>query len=340
MGSRLNRSIGIDKDIKKNIREVGLSIEEGLKTIDDIGSAEFIVKDINIKKLVPSKNNFFKVNDIEDLAEDIKENGLSHNLLVRPLKGDKFEIISGERRYEAFKLLGRKTAPCKVVEELKGNDIDTEIVMINTNAKTRQLSDLETAEAIKRLENLYKEKKKLGLNIKGRIRDNIASDIGISGRNVERLNRLNKLIPGLKKALSEDKISTNAVEQFASMDEVAQKTILKLIKNGEKVDIEKAKVLKEEIELSRLKLLDEIEGLKELKEKTELSIKKAKIDIPKTSSVKSIEIKLDPKEIEDNATITIAINMLSEKLENKDLKISDKNIKGLKKLDDRLAKIL
>ena len=340
MGSRLNRSIGIDKDIKKNIREVGLSIEEGLKTIDDIGSAEFIVKDINIKKLVPSKNNFFKVNDIEDLAEDIKENGLSHNLLVRPLKGDKFEIISGERRYEAFKLLGRKTAPCKVVEELKGNDIDTEIVMINTNAKTRQLSDLETAEAIKRLENLYKEKKKLGLNIKGRIRDNIAADIGISGRNVERLNRLNKLIPGLKKALSEDKISTNAVEQFASMDEDAQKIMLKLIKNGEKVDIEKAKVLKEEIELSRLKLLDEIEGLKELKEKTELSIKKAKIDIPKTSSVKSIEIKLDPKEIEDNATITIAINMLSEKLENKDLKISDKNIKGLKKLDDRLAKIL
>ena len=116
--------------------------------------------------------------------------------------------------------------------------------------------------------------------------------------------------------------------------------ILINIKNGEKVDIEKAKVLKEEIELSRLKLLDEIEGLKELKEKTELSIKKAKIDIPKTSSVKSIEIKLDPKEIEDNATITIAINMLSEKLENKDLKISDKNIKGLKKLDDRLAKIL
>jgi len=340
MGSRLNRSIGIDKDIKKNIREVGLSIEEGLKTIDDIGSAEFIVKDINIKKLVPSKNNFFKVNDIEDLAEDIKENGLSHNLLVRPLKGDKFEIISGERRYEAFKLLGRKTAPCKVVEELKGNDIDTEIVMINTNAKTRQLSDLETAEAIKRLENLYKEKKKLGLNIKGRIRDNIAADIGISGRNVERLNRLNKLIPGLKKALSEDKISTNAVEQFASMDEDAQKIMLKLIKNGEKVDTEKAKVLKEEIELSRLKLIDEIEELKNLKTNAEISPKKTKEDILKTSSKKATGIKQDPKEIEDNATITIAINMLSGKLENKDLKISDKNLKELKKLDDKLAKII
>ena len=77
--------------------------------------------------------------------------------------------------------------------------------------------DLEKAEAIKRLGILYKNKKNKGIKIKGRIRDNIASDLGISGIKVERLNKLNKLIPGLKEALGRNKISPSAVEKFSGM---------------------------------------------------------------------------------------------------------------------------
>ena len=176
---------------------------------------------------------------------DIRENGLSHNLLVRPLDGGRFEIISGERRFMALKVLGRSKAPCKVEEDLKDNDIDTEIKLINTNAKTRQLSDLEKAEAIKRLGILYKDKKSKGIKIKGRIRDNIASDLGISGIKVERLNKLNKLTPGLKEALGRNKISVSAVGQFSGMDAQTQKVMLSLIKNGEFVNTKKAKKLKE-----------------------------------------------------------------------------------------------
>jgi len=217
MAPRLDPKKRVGREMAGNINKVGLSIDDNLKAMEDIGSADFVVKDIEIEKIVPSAKNFFKVDDIEDLAEDIRENGLSHNLLVRPISGDRFEIISGERRFKALKILGRTKAPCKVEEDLKDNDIDTEIKLINTNAKTRQLSDLEKAEAIKRLGLLYKDKKNKGIKIKGRIRDNIASDLGISGIKVERLNKLNKLTPGLKEALGRNKISVSAVEQFSGM---------------------------------------------------------------------------------------------------------------------------
>ncbi|KKH62440.1 hypothetical protein DU75_03500, partial [Methanosarcina mazei] len=136
--------------------------------------------------------------DIEKLAEDIEENGLYHNLLVRPIEGGKYEIISGERRYRAHKLLNRKTVPCNVREELKNNDIDMEIQLHKANHETRELSEMERARSVQRLEELYKLKRKMGFKIEGKIRDVIGQDMKLSGAQVQRLKKLNSLIPELQ----------------------------------------------------------------------------------------------------------------------------------------------
>ena len=339
MASRFDLKKRAGKEMADNINKVGLSIDDNLKAMEDIGSVDFVVRDIEVEKIVPSDRNFFKVDDIEDLAEDIKENGLSHNLLVRPLKDGRFEIISGERRYMALKILGRTSMPCKVEEDLKDNDIDTEIKLINTNAKTRQLSDLEKAEAIKRLEILYKDKKSRGIKIKGRIRDNVASDMGISGIKVERLNKLNKLIPGLKEALGRNKISASAVGQFSGMDTLTQKAMLSLIKNGEFVDTKRAKKLKEEWEKTKDKLETEVsilENENKLKQKKLIEAEKKLLN----SNLKPVEdVKVNRSFIEKNAAITIAVKMLLGLVVKKDLKVSDKNLTELKKLKKRLEAI-
>ena len=339
MASRFDLKKRVGKEMADNINKVGLSIDDNLKAMEDIGSVDFVVRDIEVEKIVPSDRNFFKVDDIEDLAEDIKENGLSHNLLVRPLKDGRFEIISGERRYMALKILGRTSMPCKVEEDLKDNDIDTEIKLINTNAKTRQLSDLEKAEAIKRLEILYKDKKSRGIKIKGRIRDNVASDMGISGIKVERLNKLNKLIPGLKEALGRNKISASAVGQFSGMDTLTQKAMLSLIKNGEFVDTKRAKKLKEEWEKTKDKLETEVsilENENKLKQKKLIEAEKKLLN----SNLKPVEdVKVNRSFIEKNAAITIAVKMLLGLVVKKDLKVSDKNLTELKKLKKRLEAI-
>ena len=339
MPSRFNLKKSAGSEIAESINKVGLSIDDNLKAMEDIGSADFVVRDIEVEKIVPSDRNFFKVDDIEDLAEDIKENGLSHNLLVRPLSGDRFEIISGERRFKALKILGRTKAPCKVEEDLKDNDIDTEIKLINTNAKTRQLSDLEKAEVIKRLGILYRSKKSEGIKIKGRIRDNIASDLGISGIKVERLNKLNKLIPGLKEALGRNKISVSAVEQFSGMDTQTQKVMLTLIKNGEFVNTAKAKKLKEGWEKAKDKLEAEMSILENENRLQQKKLKEAEEKLSNSNLKLSKDVKTDQSNIENNAAITIAVKMLLDLVVKKDLEVSDKNLTELKKLKKRLEAI-
>ena len=339
MAPRLDPKKRVGKEMVDNINKVGLSIDDNLKAMEDIGSADFVVRDIEVEKIVPSAKNFFKVDDIEDLAEDIRENGLSHNLLVRPLDGDRFEIISGERRFKALKVLGRTKAPCKVEEDLKDNDIDTEIKLINTNAKTRQLSDLEKAKAIKRLEVLYKDKKKKGIKIKGRIRDNIASDLGISGIKVERLNKLNKLIPGLKEALRRNKISASAVGQFSGMDTQTQKVMLGLIKNGEFVDAKRARKIKTEWEKTKDKLEVEVSILENENKLQQKKLIEAEKKLSNSNLKPAKGVGADRADIENNAAITIAVKMLLDLVVKKDLKVSAKNLTELKKLKKRLEAI-
>jgi ParB family transcriptional regulator, chromosome partitioning protein len=339
MAPRLDPKKRVGREMVDNINKVGLSIDDNLKAMEDIGSADFVVRDIEIEKIIPSTKNFFKVDDIEDLAEDIRENGLSHNLLVRPISGDRFEIISGERRFKALKILGRTKAPCKVEEDLKENDIDTEIKLINTNAKTRQLTDLEKAEVIKRLGILYRSKKSEGIKIKGRIRDNIASDLGISGIKVERLNKLNKLTPGLKEALGRNKISVSAVEQFSGMDTQTQKVMLSLIKNGEFVDTERAKKLKTEWEKTKDKLKTEVGILENENKLQQKKLIEAEEKLSNSNLKLSKDVKTDQSNIENNAAVAIASSMLLDLVNKKDLKISAKNLNELKKLKDRLEAI-
>ena len=80
------------------------------------------------------------------------QNGLNHNLVVRKLDNGKYELISGERRYTALTQLVEQgneifaLVPCKVIE---ANDIDSEIILIQANAQTRELTEIEKLEQVK-----------------------------------------------------------------------------------------------------------------------------------------------------------------------------------------------
>ena len=56
------------------------------------------VVSLNIRDLVPSKNNFYSVENIEELKTSIEIFGVLQNLTVKPLDNGKYEIISGHRR--------------------------------------------------------------------------------------------------------------------------------------------------------------------------------------------------------------------------------------------------
>lgn len=90
---------------------------------------------------------YFSENRLKELAASIKEKGVIQPILVRP-RGSKYEIIAGERRYRAAKLLGLKEIPVIIKNVDDGNVL--EIALIE-NVQREELNRIEEARAYKRL---------------------------------------------------------------------------------------------------------------------------------------------------------------------------------------------
>src|SRR6202522_621760 len=91
---------------------------------------------------------------LEELAAFIKANGVLQPIVIRPLPpaelrdGVRYEIVAGERRWQAAKLAGLKDIPC-IVREL--SDRDAVAVALIENIQREELTSAEEARAFKRL---------------------------------------------------------------------------------------------------------------------------------------------------------------------------------------------
>ncbi|WWU63314.1 ParB/RepB/Spo0J family partition protein [Clostridium baratii] len=291
MSKSFSITTGMLNSISKNVKKAGeLEAKEN-----------FQVQYIDINDIHRSKKNFYEIINIDELAEDIKLNGLNHNLVVRKLDNGTYELLSGERRYTALTKLvneGNKTfalVPCKVIE---ANDTDAEIILIQANAQTRELSDVEKLKQIERLKELYQAKKKNGEKIPGKIREVIANDLKISPTQVGRYERINnKLIPELKEILENGNLTIANASEFSTLSEDNQKVILDII--NEKVTLSKEEATDLKNKLKRL------EGEKELEIENNITLIKENSDLKK-------KLKSNNNEINDNK-----IKKLEEKLEKK-----------------------
>ena len=111
--------------------------------------SESIGRLIDIDRIEPNphqpRKNF---GDLSDMVASIKEKGVLEPILVRALEGGRFEIIAGERRYQASKIAGLRHVPSIEV------DVDNrgmlEISLIE-NLQRKDLTPFEEAGAIQRL---------------------------------------------------------------------------------------------------------------------------------------------------------------------------------------------
>lgn len=93
----------------------------------------------------PRKN--FDENELSELSLSIKEKGVIQPIVVRP-KGERFEVVCGERRYRASLLAGVETIPA-CVREL--SDEDAEEFAITENLQRKDVAPLEEAAAFSKL---------------------------------------------------------------------------------------------------------------------------------------------------------------------------------------------
>nr|WP_229906181.1 ParB/RepB/Spo0J family partition protein [Thermus composti] len=73
-------------------------------------------KTLPLEALVPSAQPRRRFENLEALAESIREKGVLQPLLVRPLGDGRYAIVAGERRYRAARMAGLSEVPVRVVE--------------------------------------------------------------------------------------------------------------------------------------------------------------------------------------------------------------------------------
>lgn len=105
---------------------------------------------IEIEKIQPNPDQprtHFNESELEELSESIRENGVLQPLLVRK-RGSQYEIIAGERRYQASKMAGLDKLPV-IIKDVDDQKV-LELALIE-NLQRSDLNPIEEARGYKRL---------------------------------------------------------------------------------------------------------------------------------------------------------------------------------------------
>ena len=173
----------------------------------------------------------YKVKDDEDmlnLMESIKENGVLTPATVRKKDDGRYEMLSGHRRHRACQLLGLETLRCEIVE--LDRDAAT-IFMCDSNLQRTVILPSEKAFAYKmRLEAMNRQGKRTDLT-SGPVgqkfsRDELADSVGESGRQVSRYIRLTELIPELLDMVDEGQIAMRPAVEISYLPKELQEELL------------------------------------------------------------------------------------------------------------------
>ena len=173
----------------------------------------------------------YKVKDDEDmlnLMESIKENGVLTPATVRKKDDGRYEMLSGHRRHRACQLLGLDTLRCEIVELYR--DAAT-IFMCDSNLQRTVILPSEKAFAYKmRLEAMNRQGKRTDLTSgpagQKFSRDELADSVGESGRQVSRYIRLTELIPELLDMVDEGQIAMRPAVEISYLPKELQEELL------------------------------------------------------------------------------------------------------------------
>ena len=109
------------------------------------------VNEVDINAIAPNPDQprtNFKREELEELSASIQKDGLLQPILVRPLEDGTYQIIAGERRWQASKLAGLRQVPIRVKEA--NDDKALELALIE-NIQRSDLNPIEEAYGYRRM---------------------------------------------------------------------------------------------------------------------------------------------------------------------------------------------
>lgn len=277
---------------------------------EENNSSDNGITEIEIEKLIPFGNHPFKLYEgerLNDMIQSIKDFGVIVPVVVQPVDGNIFQILSGHNRVNAARLAGLTKVPVVIKEGL--TDEEATLIVTETNTMQRSFSDLSHSERATVIATRHKAMASQGVRIdlfneieklsnsheiketetfspvgkKLRTHEAIGETYKLSKNSIARYLRISKLIDALKELVDVEEISIRAGVDLSYLSIEDQKSLsMVLAENTFKVDMKKAENLRSESENGKLYTETIIAILSGEKDK-------------KKSSNKPIEFKLKPK---------------------------------------------
>ena len=197
------------------------------------------VAEMQLAFIDPFPGHPFHVKDDEEmerLAESIKENGVLVPLTVRASGADRYELVSGHRRKRAAELAGLESVPC-IVRAM--TDEEATIAMVDSNLQRETILPSERAFAYSmRLEAMKRQGRRTDLTCAqlahksdGRkSRDILAEELGVSKDKVQRFIRLTFLSPQLLALVDEGRMKMLPAVEVSYLTAEEQEHLLDAIR--------------------------------------------------------------------------------------------------------------
>ena len=178
---------------------------------------------LSLDKVKPAKcqpRQEISEKELGELTRSIKEKGFIQPIVAREISGGSYEIVAGERRYQAAKSLGLKEIPT-IIKEL--DDKEAFVLAIVENLQRQDLNPIEEAEAFKRLIEDF------DFSL-----EDIAKFVGKDKTTVVNVLRLLKLPEKIKEAVRKRMITRTQARTILGADKIQtqEKIFYQILKEG------------------------------------------------------------------------------------------------------------
>lgn len=199
---------------KRGLGGLGLSnlLREDIDVLEVIKKPDLAsVVELPLSKLQPGKyqpRKYMDSENLDDLTNSIKNQGVMIPILVRPISNEKYEIIAGERRFRAATKAGLSEIPALIKE---ANDEQASIMALVENMQREDLKPLEEARGIRQLIDEFKF-----------THEQAAKAVGRSRSFTTNLLRLFNLAPIVQELLDEGKLDMGHARALLALDSAQQ----------------------------------------------------------------------------------------------------------------------
>lgn len=176
------------------------------------------MEELDVESIIPNPKQprtTFDDDALEELADSIATLGLIQPITVRREGDDKYIIISGERRWRASKLAGRKTIPAYIRE---ADDKELHEMALVENIQRQDLNAMEIAISLQRL-----------IDECGVTQEAVAQRVGKKRSTVANYLRLMQMCPEVQAALKANQITMGHAKAIAAAPEEAQPSLVRKV---------------------------------------------------------------------------------------------------------------